>query len=429
VNTQTRRSFGVKTGTLVAGGFLNLNPRAQGASDRVVLALIGGRNQGRGVALRAIRQGAEIKTFCDIDDAILARVGADLEKAQNKRPESAKDFRRVLEDKDIDGVIVATPDHWHTHMTLLACQAGKDVYVEKPLCQTIREGQQILAAARKYHRIVQLGTQNRSEPAIQEAVDYLGSGKLGKLCLIRAWMFQVRNSIGSPPDAAPPAGVDYDLWLGPAPQQPFNPNRFHYNWRFFWDYGNGELGNQGIHNLDVVLWALARLRGLESCLPHRISASGGIYWLNDAKEVPDTEVVTYDYGDLLLVWELNSFQNFRSLEGARSGIAFYGPDAALIIDNRGWRVHYKNGEPGPSGKESGGSHERNFIECVKSRKRPNADVEIGRLSTALCHLGNISYHLRREVRFDPKTEDFGRDQAANAFLTKPYRASYALPRV
>ncbi len=430
-SNETRRSFNRRAGVaaLTAGGFVNLSPLAKGAGEKVVLALIGGRNQGHGDAVRAIREGAEIKTFCDLDDAILGKIGPSLEKAQNRKPTYVKDYRRVLEDKDIDGVIIATPDHWHTHMTLLACQAGKDVYIEKPLSQTIREGQLIRDAARKYKRVVQLGTQGRSERVIQEAMEYLGSGKLGKICLIKVWMHQVRATIGNPPDGSPPAGVDYDVWLGPAPKRPFNANRFHYNWRFFWDYGNSELGNQGVHKLDVAAWAVAKLKGLENCLPTRISAIGGIYWLDDAKEVPDTEIVNYGYGDLMLTWELHSFQNFHLPEGSASGIAFYGPDAALVINNKGWQVTYKNKEAGPSGTESGGSHEANFLECIKSRKQPNADVEIGRRSTTLCHLGNISYHLRREIRFDPKTETFGDDREANAFLTKKYREPYALPKV
>ena len=255
-----------------------------------MLALIGGNNQGRADALNAIKDGAEIKTFCDLDEAVLGRVGADLAKAQGKNPGSEKDFRRVLEDKDIDGVIIATPDHWHAIPTILACQAGKDVYIEKPLSQTIHEGQLMRDAARKYNRVVQVGTQRRSGEHFRSAVEYVASGKLGKVCLVKAWMCQVRGSIGNPPDEPVPPGVDYDMWLGPAPKRPFNKNRFHYNWRFFWDYGNTELGNQGVHMLDVAMWGIQALRGVDKCLPKHVSGSSGIYWLDDAKEVPDTQV-------------------------------------------------------------------------------------------------------------------------------------------
>ena len=427
---ENRRSFVVKAGmAALAAGPLNLNPLAKGENEIVNLALIGGRNQGKGVALRAIKAGARIKTFCDIDEAILGKVSPLLEQAQGKALAPAKDFRRVLQDKDIDGVIIATPDHWHTHITLLACQAGKDVYVEKPLSQTIHEGHLIRDAARKYNRVVQVGTQRRSGAYFHQAAEYAASGKLGKLCMIKAWMCQVRASIGNPPDASPPATVDYDVWLGPAPKRRFNVNRFHYNWRFFWDYGNSEIGNQGIHLLDVAMMGIQAMRGLKSSLPSRIMSNDGIYWLNDAKEVPDTQVTTYDYGDFLLVWELRSFAKYHPLEGLTSGTAFYGSDATLVVGPRGWKVYGKDNAASASGEETPLLHEKNFLECMKSRKRPNSDVEIGRLSTTLCHLGNISHHLGRQVKFDPVTETFGDDDAANSFLRKHYRAEYPLPKV
>ena len=429
---ENRRSFMKKAGlasAVAAAEFTNLNPWAKGANEKIVLGLIGGRNQGRGVALNAIKDGAEIKTFCDLDDGILGKVGPQLEEAQKKSPGTCKDFRRLLDDKDIDAVIIATPDHWHAIQTILACQAGKDVYIEKPLSHTIHEGQQMRDAARKHKRVVQVGTQRRSAVHIRNAVEYATSGKLGKICVIKAWITQLRESIGNPPDGTPPPGVDYDVWLGPAPARPFNPMRFHYNWRFFWDYGNSELGNQGVHMLDVGMWAIEKMRGLDNCLPRRISSNGGIYWLNDAKEVPDTQTVTYDYGDMMLVWEMQSFQQYHLLEGSTAGTAFYGTEGTLIVDGDGWNVTFKGGEQGPSEKDAGGSHTANFLECIKSRQQPVADVEIGRLSTTICHLGNISCRLGRDVRFDSKTETFGDDEAANARLTKEYRSPYKLPEV
>jgi len=425
-----RRSFLKKTGAaLAAGSVLNFNPSVFGANETITLALIGGKGQGRTDALNAIKDGAVIKTLCDIDDEVLRRTGSDLAKAQNKNPTSEKDFRRVLEDKDIDGVIIATPDHWHAIPTILACQAGKDVYIEKPLSQTILEGQLMRDAARKHNRVVQVGMQRRSGEHFQRAIEYVASGKLGKVCLVKAWMCQVRGSIGTPPDGPVPPGVDYDRWLGPAPKRPFNRNRFHYSWRFFWDYGNSELGNQGVHMLDVAMWGIQALRGVDKCLPKHVSGSSGIYWLNDAKEVPDTQVMTYDYGDLALVWELRSFQDAFPMEGTTAGTAFYGTEGALFVDGAGWKVHSKKGEVGPSEKAAGGSHTRNFLECMKSRKPPNADVELGRLSTTLCHLGNICTRLKRDLHFNPAAENFANDQEANALLTKEYRAPYLLPKV
>jgi predicted dehydrogenase len=440
MENETRRTF-TKTAGLAtahaASNFLNLNPLAKGANERVVLALIGGHNQGRGDALRAIAQGGQFKTFCDIDQDVLDKLCPDLEKAQQKAPGTTKEFRRVLDDKDIDGVMIAVPDHWHTMITLLALQAGKDVYIEKPLSQTIHEGHLIRDAARKYNRVVQVGTQNRSSANFRNAVEYIKSGKLGKICEISTWMCQVRPTIGNPPDSAPPPTVDYDVWLGNAPKRPFNTNRFHYSWRFFWDYGNTELGNQGVHMLDIAMWGIQALRGLENCLPTHISGNSGIYWLKDAKEIPDTQVLTYDYGDFMLTWELRSFAKHHAIDGAPDGVAFIGSDATLMCHGDGyggsWKVYPKDGSTGPSavaaGKDQDGLHEKNFMDCIKSRQRPNADVELGRLSSTICHLGNICTRLRRDVTFDPKTETFGQDKAANAYLTKEYRKPYTLPAV
>ncbi len=418
---------------LAAGSLFGLNPRARGANERVTLALIGGHNQGRGVAKRAIQQGAVIKTFCDLDDEVLRKVGAEISEAQKKAPGFAKDYRSVLDDKEIDAVIIATPDHWHAPIFLAGCQAGKDLYAEKPLSHTIHEGHLMRDAARKYDRVVQVGTQRRSSEYCKGAVDYLATGKLGKLCMVKVWHTQVRETIGNPPDGSPPAGVDYDMWLGPAPKRPFNPNRFHYNWRFFWDYCNSEEGNQGVHVLDLAMWGLQSLRGMDKCLPRRVSSNGGIYWLDDAKEVPDTQVVTYDYGDFMLVWELRSFGSIRPTDNEPFGLAFYGTDGTLVIGKQSWTSYDKSGKTQATFKDpvdaESGKHERNFLECVKSRKRPNADVELGRLSTTICHLGNISYRLRRDIVFDPATETFGDDKAANAYLTKEYRSPYTLPKV
>jgi predicted dehydrogenase len=427
---QKRRTILKGAAALSAGGFLNLNPAAMGANDKINLALIGARNQGKGVALRSIQAGARMKTLCDIDDAINAQVNPLLAKEQGTAPEYVKDFRRVLDDKEIDAVIIATPDHWHTHMALLALHSGKDVYLEKPVSQTIHEGQLIRDAARKYNKVVQIGTMRRSADHFRTAAEFVGSGKLGKVCMVKAWMFQERKSIGTPPDGAPPAGADYEAWLGPAPKRPFNENRFHYNWRFFWDYGNSELGNQGVHMLDVALWGIEKLRGgLERCLPTRVSSQGGIYWLDDAKEVPDTQTVTYDYGNFMLHWELQSFNPYHSPEGTRAGTGFYGTEGTLIVDGRGWRVFPKSGGEGPSAPAGRFQHERNFLECMRSRQKPVADIEIGRLSTTLTHLGNISHHLKRDVRFDPATETFNGDKEANAMLRKRYRKGYELPKV
>jgi predicted dehydrogenase len=436
----TRRTF-LKTAA-AAGSFLNLNPTAMGANEKVTLALIGGRNQGRGDALRTIQAGGQFKSFCDLDPAVLEKTGAEIEKAQGSKPQLIKEYQRVLDDKDIDAVMIAVPDHWHAILTLQALQAGKDVYIEKPLCQTIREGQMMRDAARKYNRMVQVGTQRRSMEHVRSAVELVAGGRIGKVPLIKAWINQIRIDIGNPPDGTPPPGVDYDTWLGPAPKRPFNENRFHYIWRYFWDYGNSEIGNQGIHVLDVALAAIQLMKGTagEKCLPRRVSATGGIFWIKDAKEVPDTQIVTYDYGDMMLNFELRSFATDYLLphkSAPRLGTkfsggpadfntAYYGTEATLLLGNDSFEVHWKDGKVDIT-KATGGSHEANFLVSVKSRKLPNADIEIGRLSTMLCHLGNISYKVGRDIRFDAKSETFGSDKEANKLLVKEYRAPYKLP--
>jgi len=307
------------------------------------------------------------------------------------------------------------------------------------MSQTIHEGHQMRAAARKYNRIVQVGTQRRSGNHFRKAVEFVAGGGIGKVCEIKAWIYQLRPSIGQPPDGKPPAGVDYDAWLGPAPRRPFNPNRFHYNWRFFWDYGNSELGNQGVHVLDVAIWAIQKMRGVENCLPTRISSTGGIFWLDDAKEVPDTQGVNYQYDNLLLSFELRSFaadhllhqgRPFKASPGAADFYTtYYGTEGTLVLTNDSWKVYRGDGSSEAAHEASGGSHEGNFLQCVKSRKLPNSDVEIGRLSTTLTHLGTISHKLRRDVVFDPRSETFPGDSAANKLLTKDYREPCGLPKV
>ena len=426
----------MKRRTFLAATAIGMHRFAIGANERVNLALIGGRNRGQQIAEGAIKAGGHIKTFCDLDDQILQKVGAGVAKQQGRQPEYVKDFRRVLDDKDIDAVLIATPDHWHARMALLAISAGKDVYVEKPLCQTIHEGRTIRDAARKHDRVVQVGTQRRSGPHYQSAVEYVATGKLGKVCLVKAWINQLRVSVGNPPDSDPPTGIDYDQWLGPAPARRFNPLRFHYNWRFFWDYGNSEIGNQGVHVLDVALWGIQAVRKNIEVYPKRVSATGGIYWLNDAKEVPDTQTVAYDYGDLMLQFELRSFawdhllhQGQQLKSESDFYTAFYGTEGTLMVGDSGWKVYRKDGSIDPIAKAEPELHEANFLECVKSRDRPNSDIEIGRLSTMLCHLGNVSYKLGRDVRFDGGAETFGEDREANALLKKNYRKGFELPAV
>ncbi len=423
-----RRQFlgsSAKNAAGVAAGMVGLAGAVASASpnERISLAVIGVRNQGRSLATTmAGFADVDVKTICDVDQNVLSVASKTLEEAQGFPPHHETDFRRILEDNSIQAVIVATPDHWHALQTILACQAGKDVYVEKPVSHNILEGQQMLAAARQSGRVVQAGLQQRSGSHFQSAVAFVRSGKLGQVRLAKAWTVHRRKSIGVKKNARPPAGVDYDLWLGPALQRPFNPNRFHYNWHWFWDYGCGELGNWGVHMLDIARW------GLDVELPTRISASGGNFAFNDDQQTPDTHIVNFSYPDRTIVWE-HRLWSTRGIEGRSAAAAFYGENGTLIVDRGGWKVYDRKESITSETSEQARVHCRNFIDCIKTRQMPAADIKIGHLSSALCHLGNIAYRVGREVIFDPAGMDFGDDDEVNALLGREYRKPWELPDV
>jgi predicted dehydrogenase len=308
-------------------------------------------------------------------------------------------------------------------MTLIACQAGKDVYVEKPISHNIVEGRRMVEAARKYKRVVQVGTQKRSTPFAEEGVAQVRAGAIGKIGMARAWIHQKRVNIGHGQPGPVPAGVDFAMWQGPAPERPFYPNRFHYNWHWFWHWGTGELGNNGIHAVDIARWGL----GVDA--PLAVSSGGGKYVFDDDQEVPDTQVATWEFPTACLVWEHRMWSPHPT-EGSGFGVAFYGDKGTLIIDDRRWRI-----EDGPvatgKSREKGGPdgqalHVQNFLDCVRSRNTPNADIEVGHLSTRLCHLGNIAFRLGRKLRFDPVREAFD-DAEANKMLSREYSSRFEMP--
>ncbi|HEV3120345.1 MAG TPA: Gfo/Idh/MocA family oxidoreductase [Isosphaeraceae bacterium] len=401
----------------VAGRFA----RARVASERVRLAVIG--LNGRGTELArgfAKQEGAEVVAICDVDENVLAKRAKALEGALGKAPRTETDFRRLLDDKDIDAIAVATPDHWHALLTVMGCQAGKDVYCEKPVSHNIVEGRRMVEAARKYKRIVQAGTQRRSSEDVAEAVAYVQSGAIGKVGLSRAWIHQQRKPIGHGTPGPVPKGVDYAMWQGPAPERPFIENHFHYNWHWFWHWGTGELGNNGIHGVDVSRWGL----GVEA--PIAVVSGGGKYVFDDDQEVPDTQIVTWEFPSAAIVWEHRMWTT-HGLEGAGFGNAFYGDKGTVIVDDKGWRV--VDGEPAGSKKKNDnqGAHFKNFLECVRSRKSPNAEIEIGHLSTRLCHLGNIAHRVGRKLSFDAASESFHNDPEANKLLSREYGSRFEMP--
>ncbi len=410
------------------------------AAERVRVGCIGVGGRA-GFLLKAFsgQSDVDLVMICDVDTNRLPAAVATVETLKGKKPEVVSDFRRVIDNPQLDVVVVGTPDHWHAIPTILACQAGKDVYVEKPDGHNIVEGQRMVAAQRKHKRIVQMGTQARTSPHFQEAIAYIRSGKLGKCLVAKAWESSKQGSIGRPADGDPPAGVDYDVWLGAAPKRPFNPRRFHGNWRWFFDYGTGDLGNDGVHRLDVARWALSTAveaqGGAPLVMPKFITAHGGKWYFDDMQEWPDTLQVNYEFaGDpgRLLTYEMRVWAPYPYL-GEAEGAAVFGDQGHIIIGNSRWQAFDSKRQLAAqgSGSNDGTDHIRNFLDCVKSRQKPNADLEtVGHPSSVLCHAGNVAWKTGHRLVLDPATETFVDDAEANALRTrKQYRAPYLLPEV
>ncbi|MBI4604452.1 MAG: Gfo/Idh/MocA family oxidoreductase [Planctomycetes bacterium] len=407
-------------------------------SERIQVAVAGVRGRGNNL-LRTFAdlEDVDVRYVCDVDGSILDQRVSEVKDGTRQRPEGIADFRRALDDKSIDALVLGTPDHWHAIPTILACQAGKDVYTEKPDGHNVLESFTMVAAARKHQRIVQLGTQTRSAPFMKEAIEYIRKGSLGKVRYATSWESQKQGSLGRPADREPPPGVDYDLWLGPAPKRPFNPLRFHGNWRWFFDYGTGDLGNDGVHRLDYARWALeAALEAQGEKLaryPLSASAQGGKYYFDDAQEWPDTLIATFDYGNCLLSYELRIWSPYP-LHGAGEGAAVYGDKGHVVLSNSDWKAYGEGGKllhqsSGGSNLDHTEAHARDFLDCMRSRKRPAADLEtVGHPSSLLCHLGNASWRSRRTLSFDPESLTFRGDSDASQYLTRPrYREPWRLP--
>jgi predicted dehydrogenase len=420
-----RRQFlgrSAKNAAGVAAGVVGLSASVALAdqSNVVRVGIIGVRNQGRTLAQRlASMSGVEIAALCDIDLNLVPAAMKSVE-TQAKTPRWEADFRRILDDQTIDAVVIATPDHWHAVMAVMACQAGKDVYVEKPVSHTIEEGQVLCEAARKYGRVVQSGLQQRSGAHFQSAIETVQSGRLGTVRLAKAWISNARKPLPRHREEAAPQGVNYDMWLGPALDRSFSSNQFHYHWHSFWDFGTGELGNWGVHLLDIARW------GLDLELPNRVSASGGNYVFSGQQETPDTLMVNFDYPEHTIVWEHRLWSNHGN-EGRGSGVSFHGEKGTLVVDRSGWKVYDSKERLTSDTSDQLGAHLENFVDCIRTRQRPNADIEIGHTSTTMCHLGNIAFRVGHEIRFDHATQTCINAPQANALLTKSYREPWSLP--
>jgi predicted dehydrogenase len=464
----SRRDFLKATSAGVAGAALGVTATSYagivGANDRVRVAICGVRGRGND-HIRGFPRvpGTEIAALCDVDESVLSHRIEDIEKAGLPKPKSYVDVRKLLEDKEIDAISIAAPNHWHSLMAIWACQAGKDVYVEKPCSHNTFEGRQLVRAVKKYNRICQHGSQWRSNPGMLEAMKHLRDGTIGDVYMARALCYKWRGSIGRATEEPVPAGVHYDLWTGPAPLKPFTKNRFHYNWHWIWDTGNGEVGNQAIHEIDI-----ARA-GLGVGFPSSVSAMGGHFMFDDDQETPNTlnatfvfdgpdgkrkmlelevrhwitnheaEIGTGAYGasavpaaGLTATATKKSGDKQQSLgpKDAKTntvGNIFYGSNGYLAVDGydayKTWVTDEV--EPGPTGKASG-DHYANFIDCVRSRRSQDihSPIEEAHLSTTLVHLANASYRLGRTLRFDAAKEQVIGDEEANRLLHGSYRAPY-----
>ena len=411
---------------------------APSINDTVRVACVGIRGQGKShIHVYSQMPTVEIAALCDVDESVLNQRTQEMVSAGKKKPAGYTDVRKLLEDKSIDAISIATPNHWHSLMGIWACQAGKDVYVEKPCSHNIFEGRQLVRAAEKYGRIVQHGTNSRSGVAVREAVDKMREGVIGDVYMARGLCFKWRDSIGRKPQEPVPAGVDYNLWTGPAPLGAFTRNRFHYNWHWFWDYGNGDIGNQGIHEMDIARW------GLGVKYPTRVSAIGGHFMFDDDQQTPNTMVANFEFDEggkkKMLVFEVRHWMTNHEAgigEGGKKkdsntvGNTFYGSKGYLAIDGYGQYKTWlgREQEPGPSRAE-GGNNWANFIEAVRSRKQSdlNAPIEEGYMSTVLVHLANISYRLGRTLEFDAQNLSCKGDPEATRMFTRQYRAPFVVP--
>jgi len=457
-----RRGF-LQQGVAAAAASGPFIGEVRGANDRIGVAIIGLGSRGN-YELRTCAKFEDVRVvaLAEVYKPLLDRA---LPLAPGK-PDGYQDFRRVLERKDVDAVFVSTPDHWHAPAAIMACQAGKDVYCEKPLSHTIHEGRMMVKAARKYNRVMATGSQQRSAEHFQKVVEMVRSGYIGRVSAIECW--NTGNAApwgaGKPPDSDPPPGMDWDLYLGPAPKVPYNRNRHTWNYRWFWDYSGGWMTDWGAHHMDIIHWAM------KVDWPETASAAGGRYGSNDNCQTPDTLSTVFQYPGFTVEYRVRIANN-RYVESRSNGVTFYGANGTIVIDRASWEVYpefdppftpdmdrvdamVKTGnvawpvgwdrnkkiEPvarcraarqdgiriDPPAQEA---HVRNFLDCVRSRKLPVADVEIGHRSVTACHIGVIAYRLGRTVRWDGKQEVFPGDAEAQAMVTKKYREPYTLPAV
>jgi predicted dehydrogenase len=430
-------SAGISIGANVAGFNAKSYSNIMGSNDRIHVAIIGLNGRGNSMAATFAKQkNAEVSCVCDVDSRTMPKTTETVLKAgQTTTPKSEKDCRKVLEDKLIDAIYIATPDHWHAPLTIMGCQAGKHVYVEKPLSHNPREGELAIEAARKYDRIVQMGAQRRSAPVLTQGIQKLKEGIIGRVYLAKTWYTNTRKANYLKPGLVPD-WLDYDLWQGPAPRMPYKDGLIHYNWHWFWHWGTGEALNNGTHEVDVARW------GLGVDFPTRVTSVGGRYNFNDDWETPDTQIVTMDYpGRVTLMWE-NRSSNGRKIEGSDRGVIFYGENGSLDTGGDSYKVYDWNGklvEEVKSLVDAGDVQGRNtaspslgldslhvtdFLDAIRNNRRPNCDVELGYKSVVAMQLGNISWRVGRDLQIDPKNGHILGDKEAQKMWSRSYEKGW-----
>jgi predicted dehydrogenase len=429
-SSPTRRTFLQQTaaaGLLGAATARSALHAADSPNEKVVIGVmgtsrnaIGGPGRGTGLATGfASLPGAEVAYVCDVDQRNVGKAVEAVAAHQSKAPVGVGDFRKILDDPAVDALVIATPDHWHAPATILACAAGKHVYVEKPCSHNAREGELMVAAARKQKRVVQLGTQRRSWPGTIEAMERLHKGEIGRVISARCFYFNGRPSIGHGTEQPVPEWLNYNLWQGPAPERPYRSNVVHYNWHWFWHWGTGELGNNGVHVIDVARW------GLGVDYARRVMCLGGKFRYDDDQETPDTNTAVFDFGDKQLVWDDRSWAQKTKLD-ADYDVGFFGEKGVLVIRGPGYAIYDLDGKEIGKGTGSGGDpkHLQNFLDAVRGTAKLNAEIEEGFKSSLLCHVGNISSRTGRAVQLDPQTHQVVNDPAAAALWTREYRPGW-----
>jgi predicted dehydrogenase len=397
------------------------------ADKPIGVAIIGTSSRGTEVGIAFAQSPYAIVRFvCDVDAKHAAAAAKAIGQYQDSEPTPVTDLRKVLDDKSVDAVAIATPDHWHAPAAILACQAGKHVYVEKPCCHNPAEGEMLVAAAKRHDRLVQHGTQRRSWPKVVEAIERVKAGDIGDVKLSRGWYNNSRPETGKRTAAPVPKGLDWELWQGPAPRLAYTENVVHYKWHWFWQWGTGELGNNGVHALDVCRWGLGATDH-----PKRVTAGGGRYHYQDEQETPDTLSVTYDYGDKAIFWEGRSCHP-RGFEGSAFGIAFYGSKATLVIDGGGYKLLDPKGkemlDKPVTGPADTLGHVENFLQSILGKAKLVCPIDEGYKTALICHLGNIAYRTGRTVNCDPKTGHIAGDPEAAKLWSREYDPAWA-PKV